>query len=114
METRNHSKNGAIPKSHTSRATILNFRIMKKNLLTIILFVLASTITINCSKEPDDAVDCSDLASKASAAGTTYSLSQTTANCNAYKTAINNFLACPAITAADRAQFQALLPLLVC
>ena len=86
---------------------------MKKNLLIIILFVLASTVTINCSKK-NEVVDCSDLASKASAAGTTYTLNSNTANCNAYKTAINNFLACPAVTAADRAQFQAILPLLVC
>ena len=85
---------------------------MKKNLLIIILFVLASTVTINCSK--NKVVDCSDLASKASAAGTAYTLNSNSANCNAYKTAINNFLACPAVTAADRAQFEALLPLLVC
>jgi len=87
---------------------------MKKNLLTIALFALVSTVTINCSKKSNDAVNCTDLANKTDAADLTYSTSPTTANCLAYKTAINNFINCPLITAQDKATLQLALSQLTC
>jgi uncharacterized protein YaaR (DUF327 family) len=84
---------------------------MKKTLLIIALFVLASSVAISCKKKIDN---CSDLISKVNATGTTYGLNPTTANCQAYKTALNNFLGCPVITAQERAAYQQLFNQLTC
>lgn len=53
METRNHSKNGAIPKSHMSRK--LNIKEMKnKNLLFVVLTMLSVISISSCKKDGND------------------------------------------------------------
>ena len=87
---------------------------MKKNLLIIAMFVMASTVTINCSKKSNDAGDCIELSNKVDQASLTYSTFPTTANCLAYKTAVNNFIACPYVTSTQKATLQQALSLLTC
>ena len=87
---------------------------MKKNLLIIAMFVLASTVTINCSKKADEVVTCTNLADIAQAKGLEYSLDPIPSKCLAYKTALTNFRNCPALTEAQRQQIDAVLPLLIC
>jgi predicted small secreted protein len=86
---------------------------MKKNLLIIAMFVLASTVTINCSKSKV-AGDCIELSNKVDQASLTYSTNPSTANCLAYKTAVNNFINCPYVTATEKATLQQYLSLLTC
>ena len=87
---------------------------MKKILLTSTLLFFISITVIDCSKKSKDTVDCIELANKADAAGTAYSLDPTPAKCSAYKTALTNFRNCPALTTSQRQQIDAVLPLLTC
>lgn len=86
---------------------------MKKSILIIALFLLGTTVADSCKKN-EKVQDCSALSDKVDNAYYTYSLYPTTANCQAYKTAIINFINCPAITAQQKATFQLLLPQLTC
>ncbi len=79
---------------------------MKKNHLIIALFILASSVTINCSKGKDEVKNCTDLISKVDEASTRYFANQTLANCQAFKTSLNNLLACSYLIEPERGQFK--------
>jgi hypothetical protein len=87
---------------------------MKKHLFTIAMFLLISSVTINCSKESKVAGDCFELSNKVDQASLTYTLNPTPVNCQAYKTAITNFINCPYVTATQKATLQTALNLLTC
>jgi len=82
---------------------------MKKTYLIIVLFALASTVTINCSKKTNDANNCTDLLSKANASELTYTANPTIVNCQACKTALSNLLNCSYLSAEERADYKKFL-----
>jgi hypothetical protein len=77
-------------------------------------FVLALGFTA-CSDDDDNAIDCIALTNSVSDALTAYTTSQTVADCNAYKTALQNYLNgdC-AVDAASKETFQATIDNLTC
>lgn len=77
------------------------------------LFILTLAISIGCKKNKD-LENCTELISRVNAAEITYGTNPTTANCQAYKTALNNMLACPAISAQERTAYQLLFSQLTC
>ncbi len=80
---------------------------MKKLLLIIALFAVASTTNISCSKESEPAVvSCQPLIDAAVAAGSKYVGSGLLADCIAAKTAYTNAINCPGIDASIKLTLQ--------
>jgi uncharacterized protein YaaR (DUF327 family) len=75
-------------------------------------FVLALGFTA-CSDDDDDAIDCVALLDAVTETGTAYTTSQTVADCNAYKTALQNFMNGDCSGTAT-ATYQALIDGLTC
>jgi hypothetical protein len=86
---------------------------MKKIYSMLVLACMLFLIN-GCSKAKDS-VDCSSLSQAVATAASTYSANLTPANCNAYKTAIQNYInGCSVITSAERESLNASLAALNC
>lgn len=81
--------------------------------LGIALLSLSLTLVQSCSKK-NQVDNCTDLINQVNAAEITYGTNPTIANCQAYKTALNNLLSCPVITAQERTAYQQLFSQLSC
>ncbi|AXT61900.1 hypothetical protein D1816_16560 [Aquimarina sp. AD10] len=63
---------------------------MKKTIFVALLFVFASFLN-SCGSD-DPGIDCLSLSTNALDAASTFGESRTTESCNAYKTALQNYL----------------------
>jgi hypothetical protein len=86
---------------------------MKKIIITSFVFAMVSAFVFSSCKK---ATDCVSLVSKASTASSAYASEQTTANCNAYKIAMQAWIDsdCSKDDATTKAAFSASIAALTC
>ncbi len=89
---------------------------MKKTITILAASVVfASLLTFGSCKKDDDGNSCTDLANKASTAAMNYSSNPNSENCQAYKTAITNYVdGCDVIEQTLKDQYLAALEGLNC
>ena len=88
---------------------------MKKLSLLTASFFLASLIFVSCSKNSAKNLNhCNDLISKVNVAEINYAYYPTTANCQAYKAALNNMLNCSVISKDEKEAYRLIFDQITC
>jgi hypothetical protein len=90
---------------------------MKKIILAIAVCCIATFVLVSCKKDKDKAIDCNAATQKISTAAQAYATSQSAANCNAYKSALQDLLnsdCANGISASEKETFQSLINSLSC
>jgi hypothetical protein len=86
---------------------------MKKLFLSIAV-VAAMVMAVASCKKTKDAINCVDAAKKYSDASNAYFQSQTKANCDAYKAALNDYMNSSCVTPEQKAVLQASAEAITC
>jgi protein involved in sex pheromone biosynthesis len=87
---------------------------MKKTLSVLLLAGVFAVSTVACKKDKKE--DCGALETAVSEKGSAYASNQSSANCNAYKSALSSYVnsSCAELTQAEKDQFNAMITALDC